>query len=480
MTRAALAAFAAALVAIALLAIHPPSEPGPFLRDFEAYYSAGSAINAHRDPYSRELFRYEAQVPGVDATRPELLPFVGAPPTAVLWSALARINYLTAARIWLCAMGLALAVTLLATLRCCGVRLTLLDGFIAAICALSFVPITSGFVLGQPAIIAYAAAALAVVYVGRSTVQTTLALLVGAMQPNIALAALAIAGTRRGVVALALAACGLYGLGAAYGGLRWPLAYAELLRAHGAAERVIAIQYTPNAVLFGFGWTQAQANAAGIAVAVAAFAFAIVGMLRTRDVVRRFAIACAALPFVSGFVHEHNFVLLFIPALWAVRSFSLRVQGFVVLAFGLAAVNWLDFAQQPGAVAQDIVLGIGAIAAILAWAPRRSIASYAGAVAATVTVFCGAWIGTHHPAPIWPNDMRASHAAASASAASIWHLEAIHTGLERAEPAWALLRSFSLAGSAILLAVLVLAKPRLDIDVHEVVERGNRVRIEVL
>ncbi|MDP9024770.1 MAG: hypothetical protein M3N13_05290, partial [Candidatus Eremiobacteraeota bacterium] len=256
--------------------------------------------------------------------------------------------------------------------------------------------------------------------------------------------------------------------------------YVETLRAHVSAARVVAIQYTPAAILFSLGWTEASATIAGAAAMLAVGAVAIFGLAKTRERTRRFAIVCSALPLLSGFAHEHNFTLLFIPALWAMRTLTLRAQAIVVFAFGMVAVNWMDFAQQPGAAGQDVVLGVGALMAILAWAPARSPHGYVGAAAAAVVLVSGAWIGMHHPAPIWPNDMRPFHIPFGASSAYIWHVEQIRSGLERVEPAWGLLRSFSLAGSFLMLAAASFAGKALDVDVHEIVERRDRIGVEVL
>ncbi|MEO9170740.1 MAG: glycosyltransferase 87 family protein [Candidatus Baltobacteraceae bacterium] len=463
MSRVALAAIAAALVAIALLAVRPPSEPGPFMRDFEAYYSAGRAVNARANPYDASLLRYERAVPGVEGTRNELLPFVGAPPSLALWSAIARTDYTTASRTWLFVLCAALFALVLATLECCDARVRSLDFFIVSICALSFVPITSDFVLGSPALVAYSAGAAALVASSRSTLLTAFSALVGSLQPNVALACAVIARGRRGLIALAFAASVLYGLGAAMAGFAWPASYAALLRAHGSAEQIIAIQYTPAAISFGLGLSRATATFVGLAVAFAALAFALFHIFRSKELVRSFAIACTALPFVSGFVHEHDLVLLFIPALWAIRNVTSRMQPLVVLAFGLASVHWMDFAQQPHAATQDIVLGLGALTAILAFGKDRAPMHYIAATAAFALILGGAWIGIHHPAPIWPNDMQPFKTPPLATAAYVWHIEQIQTGLEQPNPYWAALRIPALSAAAILLVILSLTKTNIRV-----------------
>ena len=100
MTRGVSLVLACAFVAAALLFARPHPTPGPALRDFEAYWSAGAAFNAGEDPYGRAVWSAERTVPGVDASRDELLPFVGPPATLPLWSVFARFPYATAAGLW--------------------------------------------------------------------------------------------------------------------------------------------------------------------------------------------------------------------------------------------------------------------------------------------------------------------------------------------------------------------------------------------
>ena len=453
MTRATLAAAAFVLIATALLFMRPPGEPGVFMRDFEAYWSAGAAANAGSDPYSTSLMQFERRVPGVSASRNELLPFVGAPPALPLWRAFAHLSYETAARVWAAVLAVALAVIVFAAVRVRG-DATLIDAALAALCALAFVPVTSDFDLGQPAIVAYAAAALCVLAAARRPVLAAVAAVAGALQPNVALGALAAAGERSGRIALGAAVAVLYAIGCATMGFAWPLQYFALLQAHAAAERFDAIQYTPGAIAFGFGAPPTAATAIAALIPLAVIATAIVLAFRTSSTNARFAIACAALPLISTFTHEHDLVLLFIPALFALRGAGASAQAAALLAFSFASMNWLDFSQQPAAVAQDLTLAAGAICAALAWCERRTPALYAAGAAAFALACAGGWIGHSHPAPIWPNDMRALSLPPNATAAQTWHAEQIATGLERIEPAWALLRCMPLAGSVMLIAAL--------------------------
>src|ERR1700726_4519039 len=105
---------AGALIAIALAftLFRPPPTPGPFARDFEAYYSAGATWNAGGDPWSRDVWQTERTIAGVDASRDELLPFAGPAASLPLWSLFARLPFDAARIVW--SVLLLLAVLVLA------------------------------------------------------------------------------------------------------------------------------------------------------------------------------------------------------------------------------------------------------------------------------------------------------------------------------------------------------------------------------
>ncbi len=446
---------AAILIAAALFFLRAPGEPGVFMRDFEAYWSAGRAVNNAADPYAAQLVRFERAVPGVDPEKNELLPFAGAPPSLALWSVFARLEYPAAARCWSVVLAIALAALLYAAFRLCsGVRRNAWDACALTACALSFVPVTSDFGLGQAALVAYAAAAAAVASIPFSVAGSAAALFVAALQPNVSLGAAVLLAKPRGIVAAAAAVFALYALGTIYAGLLWPVHYFTFLLAHGAAERFAAIQYTPASIAFGYGAAPPVAAVIGALVAIAAVVAAAIGIARSEGLAEKFAVACAALPLAAGFMHEHDLVLLLIPALWALRHMQGRMRAFAIFASVLCSVNWMDFAQQPQAAAQDITLAAGFCCAALAWSDQRTPSLYLAATAAFLVVCAGAWIGAHYPAPIWPNGMAPFSVPANATAAQIWQAEQRATGLENVEPAWAALRTFSLAGSLLLLTAL--------------------------
>jgi len=454
---------AAAFVAIALLALHPAGEPGVVMRDFEAYYAAGSTWLAHGDPYSLAIWRAQSQIPGVVASRYEVLPFVGVPATLPLWSLFARFPYQTATLLWGILLLCALATIVITTARL--LRASPSNATLTAILALAFVPITSDFGLGQAALPAYAFAVFALT---TPPVLASIAVALSALQPNVALGLAAMFGSKHTIAALAAGAVIVYLAGAFAAGAAWPAHYIATLAAHAQAERFAAIQYTPASVLYGFGAPASAAQALAFAIAAVALIVAVRGAVRARSIAHRFAILCCAIPFVAGFFHEHDFVALFVPAIFALTYG--RNASLAAIATFLVGVNWLDFAQQPQALPQDAVLSAALFVAAAGFAPYQNY--LAAAIAAIGAIALGAWIGHTHPLPIWPNSMQG--APHGATIAEVWKNEQLQTGLLRPDAAAAVLRSFALLGSALLFYLT------LNVDVHEVVERRDRVGMEVL
>ena len=454
---------AAILVGTALLLLHPPGEPGVVLRDFEAYYSAGLTWLAHADPYSLAIWNAESHIPGVVASRHEVLPFVGLPATLPFWSLFSRMPYQTATLVWILLIAGALVTLVIASITL--LRLHAAHAILAAIAALAFVPITSDFGLGQAALPAYA---FAVFTLTTPPLLASVAIALSALQPNVALGLGVMLQSPRTSIALVFGAIIIYAVGTIAAGAAWPLHYASVVSTHAQAERFAAIQYTPAAVLYGFGLPQPLAQGAGWLIALTAAIVAIAGALRTRATAHRFAILCCAIPFATGFFHEHDFVALFVPALFTlVYARNTALSAFAMVLVG---VNWLDFAQQPQAAPQDITLAAGLFMAAAGFAPKPHVV--ASAVASIAAVAFGAWIGHTHPLPIWPNDMAGT--TTGATIAEVWKNEQLQTGLLRPDTAAALLRSFALLGSALLLYLV------LNVDVHHVVERRDAVGMEVL
>jgi hypothetical protein len=442
-------------IAIAILAARPQATPGPAARDFEAYWSAGAAWNAHADPYSAGIWTFERAVPGVDPRRYELLPFVGPPPALPAWSLFARLPYGAATALWLSLIGAAIVALALTAARGSGAPPNVATTLGAIALALSFGPVTSDFALGQLALPAFLGATLLAAGTAPLSGATIYALLAYA-QPNVALGLLSQLGRNRATLAMIAGALATYALGAIAAGPMWPVLYARALAAHAGAERFAAIQLTPAAIAYGFGAPPPIAQVAGFAFAVAALTAGIALTVMLRERFARFAACSALVPFVSSFAHEHDLVVAYAAALWC----ALRTQGvtraIALVGTILVSVDWLGLAQRPTGVGQSALLLAAALAAFVALGPiavRATMGVRTVAITAVLilAVFVsGALLGAAHPAPVWPDAMHSFAPPPGAAAATLWLAEQRATGLLAAVPAWALLRALSLGGCALL------------------------------
>jgi hypothetical protein len=465
MRRAILAA-ALGILALAFFAVAPKSTGGPPLRDFESYYAAGATARLDGDPYSREVWRVEKDVPGVVAARDELLPFVGPPFGLPLWSLVGELAWPNAVIVWEGVMALALATLAFGALVLAGAPYRLEDALAVLVLVAGFGPLTSGVALGQSAIVSCAGIVAALLLLRRGALLgASAAALVAALQPNLALALAARLGDRRATLALggaaALAVAGS-ALELGRGGLG---SYLAMLARHAAAERFIAIQTTPGAVARALGASPALAAtlATGIA-AVAAVLVALQCASRRYDPVARVAVASAALPLALPFAHEHDFAVTFLPAVLCLRATS-GARWLAAAGATLAAgIDWLGLAQRPTGVAATALLTLAAALAIavLARGPLRPI-HLAPAAAAALVAGAGRWAAAH-PLPTWPDALPAGfHVPAGLGPAATWHLEQVASGIAALDPTWGVLRLGSLLGCAGLWAVASFALAQRDV-----------------
>ena len=452
MTRGVSLALACAFVAAALLFARPHSTPGPALRDFEAYWSAGAAFNAAADPYGRAVWNAERTVPGVDASRDELLPFVGPPATLPLWSVLARLPYESAARAWWALLALALLGLLLLLARSAGGAVAPFNVAALVLLALGFGPMTSDLALGQIALLALMGATAFVCLAG-----VPVAAFFGAFfayfQPNVALGLLSQLGRNRTTFALVAAGVATYLAGVAGGGWAWPVTYASVLAAHAGAERFNAIQISPAAIAFGFGLPERFAAAFGLAVAGGTIVAAIVMLRSVRAPFARFASAAALVPLVAGFFHEHDLIVAFPAAVWCAFNTRGSTRALATIGTLFVAIDWLGLAQRPSGALQSGLLAAAAVCVLVALADVKEARVTLGVGLSMISLLgTAAWLGSTHSAPVWPDTLGGFHAAATLSAAAVWNAEQHVAGLDAREPVWALLRSLSLLGCALLAA----------------------------
>src|SRR5579872_894883 len=94
------------------------------MRDFEAYYAAGTVWDEGGDPYSRAIWNVEKTLPGVGKSRFEALPFVAPPAVLPLLGALAKVPFELAIVLWRTVLALAICGLALTALALARVRLT--------------------------------------------------------------------------------------------------------------------------------------------------------------------------------------------------------------------------------------------------------------------------------------------------------------------------------------------------------------------
>ncbi len=422
------------------------------MRDFEAYYAAGAAWRAGEDPYGAAIWRYEKVLAGVQPARYELLPFVGPPAILPLWSAVARLPFAAANLAWRALLVPCVAALVLVALGLCRIRIAPFSFAAVAVAALGFGPITSAVALGQIALPSFACAALALLWAPAGIFAWA--------QPNIALTLASQVPRRAGAIAFVAGIAAFASACLIVAGPQGCLRYLAVLRAHELAERFALIQITPAAVAYGFGASPAAAATVGIAVSACAIALWVLFMLKLRDSAARFCATCALVPAAMPFFHEHDLLIAFLPALYFTMRCSARVWPLAAGGALLCATDWLGLAQRPDGMPQTLLL-VGA-AGIALFALRNDLHARALAAPAAVLALVGiaGAFAYAHPAPVWPDAMRALPATVlHGNAAQVWSAEQIAAGLLARNPFCAILRCGSLGGCALLALAACLRRP---------------------
>lgn len=400
------------------------------------------------------MWRVERTLDGIDATRDELLPFVGPAASLPLWSLLARLPFDAARLVWLSLSLLALATLAGAAAALAQRRLTVTGALGALLFAALTGPLISAMALGQAALISVAAIAAALFALERRSPSALGAAVIAAIQPNLALVLAVRLTSRFGMLMLGGAAAAFVALTLVYGGgVGGALAYVQRLAEHGAGERFILIQFGVPAILASFHADAHTAVIAGDVCALLALAVAAAFAWRFRtQPVYAAAFAIALLPWALPFFHEHDFVIEVIPAVVLAAAPALRARMLAGVASQCALVNWLNVAQRPDTAAQTVCLA-GALACAFTLlpsrTPRESPALPALAAAALLAVIAVP-LALTFPAPVWPDTLGAFHAAPQLDASAVWAAEQHAAGLDAAVPAWGALRAISLLGVLLL------------------------------
>ncbi len=423
------------------------------------------------------MWSVERTIRGVDASRDELLPYVGPAAALPLYGALARLQHPAAVGIWTAALVTAFFALVLAALALARAPSR---GVVAALGALVLAgasgPVTSDVALGQAALLAAAAIACALLAYERAVRRANgtsaratgsrllnvpalfggaSATLVAAIQPNLALALVARMRDRAALFAAALGAAAFAVLTLAAGrGPHGFAAYVHRLGEHGRAERFITIQHTPAAIAWSFGAPAALAQAVGAACALAAIGLTIAAIVRARLGARDGTLlALAALPFAVPFFHEHDFVVELLPLLVLAATASGPARALAGVAAVLIGADWLDLAQRPAADAEIAALAFAVVCGfvLLGRGARATRADLAPFAALAVLACAAIPLARAHPAPTWPDALPAGYRApANADASAVWAGEQHAAGLDARDPAWAALRALPLTGCILL------------------------------
>ena len=419
------------------------------MRDFEAYYAAGTVWNAGGDPYSQAIWPAEQRLAGVNGARYEALPFVGPPALLPVFGAIARLPFDAANALWRSLLIATLVALALVTLRLAQRRVDARSFFAIAVAALGFGPLTSALALGQIALPAFLFAALAV--------SASPFALFAWMQPNVALAMLSQAFTKRGAIAFAATLAVFAGACVAVARVPGIEHYAAVLHAHSNAERFSAIQLAPASIAYGFGAPAQIAESIGLVAALAAICSWFLLMRSIGDAIGRFCATSALLPLAMPFFHEHDLLVLFIPAvIYATRSHAAWPLAAAGTLF--AATDWLGLAQRPDGTLQTLLL-IGALgAALIALHENAEPRMLIVPACAMAAIGAAALVAHGHPAPVWPDGMHSVPAAIrNTSIADAWGEEQRATGLFAQNAVWSLLRLLSLGGCAAVAASIAIS-----------------------
>ncbi len=346
----ALVTVASVVIVVAVVVLGSGIWPTALLRDFNAFYCAGRAIDAHADPYLAEpLGACERAAKGFDLQHgmPGLAMPAPLPPYALaIFALLARLSYPAAALLWTLLLAGAVVLTVLAMRRVTGlpwaalVASLLLTDFYASAC------------LGQiaPFALAGIAGAAALVEAGQGEL-AGFAAAVAMLEPHLGIAPCLGLFLRSATARIPLLAAGL-GLAAlsfATGGVARSLEYLRrVVPAHAASEVVNEKQFSLTHLLYRLGMAETQA----LHVGEAQFALAVVvGVAAGVALARRYRSDALAVVIPVGFavvggpfIHVVQLAASSLAGLALYAKVASRGQR-RLLAFALIglAIPWIQF-----------------------------------------------------------------------------------------------------------------------------------------
>jgi hypothetical protein len=340
-----------------------------------------------------------------------------------------------------CATALALC-----TLTIAGIAIRPRNFVNIAVFALGFGPLTSAFALGQLALIAYTCTAASILWAPVSVLAW--------MQPNVALPVIAFIRDRKRAAFFAAGALVFAATCVWVAGLSGIPHYVLLLRAHEAAERFSAIQFTPASIAYGAGLSPALSDLVGTICTMAAVLAWILIMVRQHDAIARFCGTCMLLPFAVPFFHEHDFIVGFVPAVYLTKVCRPALWPLAAAGALLCATDWLGLAQRPDGEVQTLLLIAAAATALFLLRDDLRLTAALWPIAVILLIAAVAPIGGAHMLPVWPDAMTSLPSrVAQENIAAIWHAEQAAAGLFVRDGAWSGLRALTLLGCAILIGL---------------------------
>jgi len=439
--------------ALAYLAWLPSSSMGLPISDFSAYWSAGQVWSHGGDPYGVGIWNVEQTLPGFDASRPQLLPFVGPPLSLPLWGEFGKLPYVVAALTWGVVLLGCIAALIVLPARLAERRIRRSDVAPLLFLAVSSGPLITGVSSGQAALPAVAAVVVAVFFASRRRwIPMAIATIVaGLLKPNDALVLVATLREAMAFFAVASSAIvsGLANLAITHG-IHGLIAYFQVVINQDAAERTFAFQFAPAAIAYGFGMSREAAGELGTGLAALAIA-AIVAAIRSSraGLVDGVALACALFPFVPPYEHEPDTVLALLPALLVVfrargRTWALGATGMVLLFMNPFALTqgW------PGTIFAAAMAAIAALQLATLAPPACAPVRFVPLAVVPLVLFLGL-LAPPSPLPIWPPALPARAVVmAGASPSAIWNAELTALQLDTQRPWVSLLRLLTLSGCA--------------------------------
>jgi hypothetical protein len=376
---------AGAIAVVAFLVFLPQTRPPALMRDFNAFYCAGVALDRGADPYRNEPLGACERAPRatwLNRGIPHLAAPAPLPPYALApFRLLAYLPYETAVVVWSLILFAAFGLTVWALRQV--TRLPL----VGLIAAFSLVDGFAGWTLGQIAPIAVAAIALAAYFVERGHDRAaTAALVIGMLEPHVALpAALAFFAWRPQTrLPLVAAAAACFALSLIAAGWNLNVEYVRsVLPAHAVSEIASNRQLSLTNIAYRFGASDALALRLGDA---SYFAMLAAGVLLAPVVARRAGAGLlAALPvafvlFGGPFSHvvQTAAALPCALLLWA-RVPSTRLP--LGIALASLAVPWAQFSSLGALFPTLAAVAVGFV--VWAFVDRRPLAIAFGAALAS-------------------------------------------------------------------------------------------------